>query len=306
MEAATLTKNIKTEKTREILKSIRKVEIKTKKLVEGLLSGSYKSVFKGRGIEFSEVREYVPGDDIRTIDWNVTAKMNHPYVKEFIEERDLTVYFLFDISASGEFGSKKEKKESAIEICASIMFSAINNNDRVGLLMFSDKVERYVPPRKGKRHVLSLIREMLYYESKNKTTNIYEALRFATRIIKRKSVIFLVSDFFDDSKDYKKYLSILKRRHDVIAINLRDEREFDIPNVGYIELEDEETGEQILVNTNDPMFLKNFKELSNKENKHLENTFKRQGIDMLMVKSGERFDAPLKRLFMLREKRMSR
>lgn len=306
MEKTIQRKKENQKKTMEILKNIKKIEIRTKRLVEGLLSGAYKSVFKGRGIEFSEVREYVPGDDVRTIDWNVTAKMNHPYVKEFIEERDLTVYFLFDVSASGEFGSKKEKKESAIEICASIMFSAINNNDRVGLIMFSDKVERYIPPRKGKRHIFTLIREMLYFTPKNKTTNVQNALRFATRIIKKKSVIFVVSDFFDDNLNYRKYLSILKQRHDVIAINMRDEREFDIPDIGYVELEDEETGEQILVNTNDSDFLKNFKYLSNKENENLAASFRKLGIDTLFVRSGEHFEVPLRRLFLLREKRLAR
>jgi len=294
------------DKTKDILKNIKKIEIRTKKLVEGLLSGAYKSVFKGRGIEFSEVREYVPGDDIRTIDWNVTAKMNAPYVKEFIEERDLTVFFLFDISASGEFGSKKEKKESAIEICASIMFSAINNNDRVGLIMFSDKVERYVPPRKGKRHIFTLVRELLYFTPKNKRTNIESALKFATNIIKKKSIIFVVSDFLDEKSNYRKYLSILKRRHDVIAVNMRDEREFDIPNIGYVELEDEETGEQILINTNDVDFMKNFKYLANKENESLAALFRKLGIDTLFVRSGEHFEVPLRKLFMLREKRLSR
>jgi uncharacterized protein (DUF58 family) len=296
---------MKTEKTKEIIKRIKKIEIRTKKLVEGLLSGSYKSVFKGRGIEFSEVREYVPGDDIRTIDWNVTAKMNHPYVKEFIEERDLTVYFIFDISGSGLFGSDKEKKEAAIELLASIMFSAVNNNDRVGMIMFTDKVERFIPARKGKRHVFNLIREMLFYNPKNKKTNILEGLKFATKIIKKKSIIFLVSDFLEEKKDYIKYLSILKQRHDVIAINMRDEREYDIPNIGYIELEDEETGEQILVNTSDPIFQKNFKKLVYENVYGIDLTFKRQGIDMLTLKSQEHFEIPLKKLFTIRERRLS-
>ncbi|MFH2028634.1 MAG: DUF58 domain-containing protein [Nanoarchaeota archaeon] len=288
--------------TQQVLKQVRKIELKTKNLVDGLLQGAYHSVFKGRGIEFSEVREYMPGDDIRTIDWNVTARMNHPFVKEFIEERDLTVYLLMDVSASNEFGSSKSKKEASIELAASLMFAALRNNDKTGLCMFTDGVEKFIPARKGKRHTLRLIGEMINFNPKNKTTDIKSALEFLSKIIKKRSIIFLITDFFADTGFYKP-LKILKKKHDVIAINLNDVREAAIPDVGLIELEDEETGEQVLVDTSDPEFRDNYVKLVDERNTLLNHMLRRLKMDIIQLKSDEPYEIPLRRFFKLRQRR---
>lgn len=291
-------------RTKEILKQVKKVEIKTKHLVDGLLSGAYHSVFRGRGIEFSEVREYVAGDDVRSIDWNVTARMNHPYIKEFIEERDLTIYIVLDASASNEFGYEKSKKDSAIELAASLMFAALRNNDRVGLCLFTDKVERYLPPRKGRQNTLRLIREMIEYSPKSKTTDLASTLQFLSRVIKKRSVIFIISDFF--TGPFEKELRLMKKRHDVIAINLSDIRESEMPDVGCIELEDEETGEQVLVDTSDAKFRQQYSELVKQRNNELINKLKMLKVDNIQLKSAEPFEIPLKKFFRLRKRRMSR
>lgn len=293
------------QRTKEIIKNVKKIEIKTKQLVESLLQGAYHSVFKGHGIEFSEVREYAPGDDIRTIDWNVTARMNQPFVKEFIEERDLTVYILLDVSASNEFGSEKSKKEAAIELAASLMFAALRNSDRVGLCLFTKEVEMFIPPRKGKKHILKLIREIIEFEPLNKTTDMRSALVFLSRIIKKRSVLFIISDFFTE-ENFEKQLRILKKKHDVIAININDVRENLIPDVGHIELEDEETGEQILLNTSDNQFRDNYTRLIKEKSDKLNNKLKKLKIDLIQLKSDEPFEIPLRRFFRLREKRMVR
>jgi len=288
-------------KVKEILKRVKKIEIKTNKLVEGLVAGNYHSVFKGRGIEFSEVREYVPGDDIRTIDWKVTARFNSPFVKEFIEERDLDIYIVFDCSASNEFGFEKSKKEVGIEIAASIMFSAIKNNDNVGLCLFTDYVERFIRPRKGKKFVLRLLRELIYYQSKNKKTDLNNSLIYLSKILKKRSILFIISDFL--SANFEKPLKFLKNKHDVILIKLSDIREKEIPDVGYILLEDGESGEQILVNSSDV----NFREIYNKkveeENKKLFNKMKKLGIDVIQVDTIEPFYIPLMKFFNMRRRR---
>ncbi len=291
--------------TKDILKKIRKIELTTKKLVEGLLQGAYHSVFKGRGIEFSEVREYVPGDDIRTIDWNVTARMNSPFVKEFVEERDLTVYILFDVSASNEFGSKISKKDAATELAASIMFAALKNNDSIGLCLFTEKVEHFVRPRKGRKHVLKLIRDIIYFKPELKGTNIHETLRYISNIIKRRGIIFIISDFFSE-KNYLAQLRILKKRHDVIAININDIREKEIPDIGYIELEDEETGEQLLLDTSDPDFRENYLRIVKEENDSVNSMLKKLGVDIVELRSDEAYEVPLRRFFRLRQARMVR
>lgn len=288
--------------TKEILKTVKKVEIKTRTLVEGLLQGAYHSVFKGRGIEFSEVREYVPGDDIRTIDWNVTARMNTPYVKEFIEERDLTVYLVFDASASSNFGSAKEKRLQAIEIAATLGFAAMKNNDNIGLFLFTNGVEKFVPARKGKKHVLKLIREMIAYQPKEKATDITASLATVAKAVKKRSIIFILSDFLGRMTGTS--LKMLKNRHDVIAVDIFDERELDMPDIGYIELEDEETGEQILVNTSDKVFREKFTKLVKNRRKSLIRKLNSQGIDIVSVGSGEAFEVPLRRFFNMRERRM--
>lgn len=288
-------------KTKEVIRKVKKVEIKVKRLVDGLMQGGYHSIFKGKGIEFSEVREYVPGDDIRIIDWKVTSRMNHPYVKEFIEERDLTVYILFDMSGSNEFGKIKSKKDNSLELCASLMFSALKNNDKIGLCCFSEKVEKFIPAKKGRKHVLKMISELITFNPKFKTTNINESLKFISKVVKKRSIIFIVSDFYSD--DFKKSLSIIKHRHDVIGINMKDSTEDDIPDVGYINLEDGETGEQILVNTSDKNFRKNYVDIMKKRNNNLQKIFKKTKVDLVNIKSDEAFEMPLKKFFKQRIQR---
>jgi len=289
-------------KVKEILKRIKKIEIRTNMLVEGLIAGNYHSVFKGRGIEFSEVREYVPGDDIRTIDWNVTARFNSPFVKEFIEERDLNVYIVFDVSGSSEFGFEKSKKEVGFEIAASVMFAALKNNDNIGLCLFTDRVERFIKPRKGKKFVLRLLRELIYFEPSSKKTDIRESLMELGKILKRRSILFIISDFI--SENFEKPLRYLRKRHDVILINLSDTREEDMPDIGYVLLEDGETGEQVLVNTSDENFRRFYEESVKKRNKELEKRMKKLKIDMVHVRTDEPFYMPLVRFFNMRKRRI--
>ncbi|MCD6477669.1 MAG: DUF58 domain-containing protein [Candidatus Aenigmarchaeota archaeon] len=284
---------------KEILRRVRKLEINIRMPVEGLIAGNYHSVFKGRGIEFSEVREYVPGDDIRTIDWNVTARFNAPYVKEFVEERDLDVYIVFDVSGSNEFGTHKSKMETGFEIAASIMFAALRNNDNVGLCLFTDRIEKFIKPRKGKKFVLKLLRELIYHETKGKGTDINNSLIHLSKIIKKRSIIFVISDFL--SGDFKKPIKYLKNRNDVILVNLFDPHEEEIPDVGYIYLEDEETGEQILVNTSDKSFREVYlKEMKRKRNEMM-SEMKKLKIDVIEVSTSEPFYIPLKRFFEMRK-----
>ena len=289
-------------KVKEILKRIKKIEIRTNMLVEGLIAGNYHSVFKGRGIEFSEVREYVPGDDIRTIDWNVTARFNSPFVKEFIEERDLNVYIVFDVSGSSEFGFEKSKKEVGFEIAASVMFAALKNNDNIGLCLFTDRVERFIKPRKGKKFVLRLLRELIYFEPSSKKTDIRESLMELGKILKRRSILFIISDFI--SENFEKPLRYLRKRHDVILINLSDTREEGMPDIGYVLLEDGETGEQVLVNTSDENFRRFYEESVKKRNKELEKRMKKLKIDMVHVRTDEPFYMPLVRFFNMRKRRI--
>lgn len=291
-------------RVKEILKKVKKLDIKTNKLVEGLIAGNYHSVFKGRGIEFSEVREYVPGDDIRSIDWNVTARFNSPFIKEFIEERDLNVYIVFDISGSSRFGSKKSKKEVGFEIAASIMFAALKNNDNVGLCLFTDHVEKFIKPKKSKKFILKILRELIYYEPKNEKTDINKSLTYLSRIIKKKSILFVLSDFI--SADFESSIKILKNKHDIILINLSDIHEKDLPNLGYIFLEDEESGEQIIVNTGDEKFRKIYSQKIREKNNKMLTTIKRLGIDMIQINTNEPFYIPLRKFFRLRKRRMVR
>ena len=234
----------------ELLRRIRRIEIRSRRLVNNLFLGEYHAVFRGRGIEFSEVRQYQPGDDVRSIDWNVTARMGEPYVKKYVEERELIVMLAVDVSASDTFGSgATTKREIAAEVGALLAFSAIRNNDKVGLVAFSDRVERYVPPKKGPRHVLRVVRELLYLQPRGRRTNISAAVEFLRRVLRRRSVVFLFSDFQD--RGYEAGLRVLARRHDVTAIALSDPRELELPAVGLIELEDAETGAHLLVDTSD-------------------------------------------------------
>lgn len=287
--------------TKEVIKQVRKIEISTKNLVDTLIAGNYHSIFKGQGIEFAEIREYIEGDDIRNIDWNVTARFNKPHVKEFIEERDLRIYIMFDISGSGNFGNNTSKKHKGIELAATLMFSALRNNDNVSLLLFSDKIEKYIPPRKGKKHILQLLSNLINHQTKSNKTNIAKSIKEATQLIKKRSVIFIVSDFL--SEDFSKELKILKSRHDVIVVDILDIRELEIPDVGLIELEDEETGEQLLVDTSDEEFRINYiKEVEKSRNK-LKNIFKKLKIDTIHLNTDDNYEIPLKRFFMMRKRR---
>jgi len=233
---------------KELLKKIRRIEITTSRLVTDLLSGQYESVFKGRGIEFDEVREYQPGDEIRSIDWNVTARMGHPYIKKYVEERQLTVMLLLDASGSSNFGTTKRlKKELAAEICSVLAFAAIQNNDRVGLIIFTDRVEKFIPPRKGLKHVLRVVREALYFKPKGKGTDIESALKFLNNVTTHRAVTFVISDFL--AEGFKKSLTIANKKHDVIAVTITDPRETTLPNAGLLELLDAETGAAMTIDT---------------------------------------------------------
>lgn len=286
---------------KEVLKEVEKLDIKTRELVNGIISGNYHSVFKGQGIEFSEIREYMTGDDVRNIDWNVTARMNKPYVKEFIEERDLRVYFFMDFSGSFNFGNMISKNHKAALIVASLIFSAIKNNDSIGVFFVSDKVEKYVSARKGKKHAMSVLKEMLEFKVESKRTDLNEAINNVAGFLKRKSLVFLLSDFV--SEDFGKALRILRGRHDVVAIKISDEREKEIVDVGLIELEDEETGEQILVDTSDAEFRENYQKIVREHDEKLKKIFRKGRIDMIEVSTKGDFSKGLNAFFVRRMRR---
>jgi uncharacterized protein (DUF58 family) len=287
---------------REILRKTRRIEIATRGLVNDVFSGEYHSVFKGRGMSFAEVREYQYGDDIRAIDWNVTARTGAPFVKVFDEERELTVMLVVDVSASGDFGSvERLKSEIAVEICAVLAFSAIKNNDKVGLIIFTDRVEKFVPPRKGRRHVLRVLRELLYFRPEGRGTDIAEALEYLTRVVPRRSVVFLVSDFMGTG--YRKALSVAGRRHDVIAIRMRDRREEELPPIGFVELEDPETGEQVVVNTSDRAFRDGFVRRAQEVRTDVERTFRKTKVDVIDVRTGQPYVEALMQFFQKRARR---
>ena len=287
---------------REILKQVRRIEISTRGLVNEVFSGEYHSVFKGRGMNFAEVREYQYGDDIRSIDWNVTARNNAPFVKVFEEERELTVMLVVDVSASGDFGTKERMKgEVAVEICALLAFSAIKNNDKVGLIIFSDRIEKFVPPRKGRRHVLRVLRELLFHEPEGRGTDITAALEYLTHVQRKKAVTFLVSDFQDDG--FERALAIAGRRHDLIAIRLGDERERVLPALGYLELEDPETGERVLVNTSDADFRGAFSKGVVRRREALDTALRKGKVDVIDIQTGQPYVKPLMRFFKERARR---
>ena len=292
------------QQTIQVIKQVKKIEITTKHLVDGLIAGNYHSVFKGSGIEFSQIREYQPGDDIRSIDWNVTARFNHPYVKEFIEERDLRVYFAFDMSGSGNFGNKIVKRTKAIELTASLMFSALRNNDNVGLFLFTDHIETFIPARKGRKHVLKLISSLVSHEPASKQTDLKKALIFISNVMKKRSLLFIISDFYSD--DFLEPLKILKNRHDIVAVKITDTREKILPDVGLIELEDEETQEQILIDTSDKEFRDNFAKIMQKEEERLKNLFRKYHIDIIEIDTDELYEQPLKKFFYARKRQVIR
>ncbi|KPJ83027.1 MAG: hypothetical protein AMS19_05865 [Gemmatimonas sp. SG8_23] len=287
---------------REILKQVRRIEISTRGLVNEVFSGEYHSVFKGRGMNFAEVRAYQYGDDIRSIDWNVTARNGAPFVKVFEEERELTVMLLVDVSASGEFGSRDRMKgEVAVEICALLAFSAIKNNDKVGLVIFSDRIEKFVPPRKGRRHVLRVLRELLYHEPEGRGTDITAALEYLSHVQRKKAVAFVVSDFQDEG--FEKALAVAGRRHDVIAVRMGDRRERELPELGYLELEDPETGQRVVVNTSDPDFRERFRRRVTARREQLDRALRRSKVDVIDIESGEPYVRPLMRFFQERARR---
>jgi len=286
--------------TKELLKKVRKIEIKTRGLSNHLFSGEYHSAFKGRGMAFSEVREYQLGDEIRTIDWNVTARFNHPYVKVFDEERELTFMLLIDVSGSENFGTQNQQKQDiATELCAVLAFSAIQNNDKVGVLFFSDKIEKFIPPKKGRSHILMIIRELIAFKPENKGTNVGEALKFFTRAIKKKCTAFIISDFI--SPGFEDELKIANKKHDIIALRLYDKHEEEFPNLGLIPVKDEETDELIWINTADEAVRKAFKAEALKRNGQLKDTFSRSGVDFTSIGTHESYVKPLMTLFKKRE-----
>lgn len=290
---------------KEVLQKVRHIEIKTKRIVDSIISGGYHSAFKGKGMEFSEVRGYIEGDDVRTIDWNVTARMGDPYVKKHIEERELTVILMVDASASGNFGSvNKFKGEIAVELCALLAFSAIKNNDRVGLIIFTSEVELYIPPKKGKNHVLHVIRELLFFKPARTGTNITEALKFLNRVQTKKAVTFLVSDFF--ASPFDAALRIAAKRHDLITITINDPREMTFPDSGLIELEDAETGTTILVDSGSKQFRMFYEQEMQKRHTSISNLFKTSGIDEIRISTETGYVDPLVHFFKKRESMLRR
>ncbi len=283
--------------TSELLKKVRKIEIKTRGLSTQIFSGEYHSAFKGKGMSFSEVREYTPGDDIRTIDWNVTARFNTPFVKIFEEERELTVVLVVDVSASGAFGTNKQFKQDLItELCAVVAFSASQNNDKIGIIFFSDKIEKYIPPKKGKSHVLRIIRELIEFKPQNTKTNLELALKYLTNVIKKRSVVFFISDFYADN-NYKDALKIANKKHDLVALRIVDKTETELPKVGLIKLRDNETGKLMWIDTNDKQFRHKFKTNSLKFENDLKDSFNRSGIDATSIYTHESYIKPLMNLF---------
>jgi uncharacterized protein (DUF58 family) len=288
----------------DVLKKIRALEIKTKGLVQTMFAGDYHSVFKGRGMNFEDVREYQPGDEIRAIDWNVTARLGTAFVKKFTEERELTVVLVVDVSASGNFGSvSQSKRELAAEIACVLAFSAIRNNDKVGLLLFSDRVELFIPPKKGRSHTLRIIREILFFEPAGRGTAPALALDYLNNVVTRRAVVFFISDF--QTSDFSRELSVSGRRHDFIALHIQDQREEALPNVGIITLEDAETGEQIEINTGDRSTRARFSAQAETRRVELNRTLRRSNIDAISLRTGENYLPALRSFFKQRERRLS-
>jgi uncharacterized protein (DUF58 family) len=286
----------------ELIARIRQIQIYTSRMVNASFAGEYESVFKGRGMQFDEVREYVPGDDIRTIDWNVTARTGRPYIKRFVEERELTVIFAVDLSASGLFGTvNKFKNELAAEFCAVMAFAACKNNDKVGLLVFTDRIELYIPPKKGTRHALRLIRELLYFKMPKRKTDIPGAMDYLGRVLKKRATVFLVSDFIE--RDFKRSLALVNKRHDLVAVSVRDKAEKRLPNVGMIELEDAETGEIILVDTGRKLFRSGYESASSKRFSELKGMLRSINVDCIDVTTDKAYINDLIQFFHSRHRR---
>lgn len=285
--------------TSELLKKVRRIEIKTKGLSNHIFSGEYHTAFKGRGMNFSEVREYQYGDDVRSIDWNVTARFSHPYIKVFEEERELTVMLLVDVSRSSLFGTTKmRKKELITELCAVLAFSAINNNDKVGVIFFSDGVEKYIPPKKGKSHILRIIRELLTLEPKKGGTNIRETLRFFNNATKKRSIVFLVSDFF--SSGYEEALTIASKRHDLIGIQVYDPRDRELPAAGMIKMKDAETDKEQWVDTSDKQVRKYYNNKFLEHRQYCKNAFMKSGAELIGISTEDDYVRTLQGFFQKR------
>jgi len=286
----------------ELISKIRQIQIYTSRAVDASFAGQYESVFKGRGMQFDEVREYTPGDDIRTIDWNVTARTGKPYIKRFVEEREMTVIFAVDLSASGDFGTvNKAKNELAAEFCAVLAFAAAKNNDKVGLLIFTDQIELYIPPKKGTRHVLRVIRELLYFKMPQRKTNIPHALDYVAKVLHKKATIFLVSDFIET--DFKKPISLLNKRHDVVAVSVRDKAERALPGVGLIEFTDAESGEIILVDTSSKKFRRQYEDRSSSRFNELKDMLRSVNVDCISVNTDKPYIQDLISFFRIRHRR---
>ncbi|MBK7130517.1 MAG: DUF58 domain-containing protein [Crocinitomicaceae bacterium] len=289
--------------TKELIKKVRKIEIKTKGLSNQIFSGEYHSAFKGRGMAFSEVRDYALGDEIRTIDWNVTARFNEPFVKVFEEERELTVMLLVDVSASGMFGTRNQlKRETITELCAVLAFSAVSNNDRIGLVLFSDRVEKFISPKKGKSHILRIIRELINFEPEGRSTNIPEGLKYFSKMVKKKSIAFILSDFLVPLADEKKSelsdaLKIASRRHDVVALKVLDKADQTLPDIGIANLYDLETGKTRWINTSSKKVREKFKQQSISRDEKLRITFRRSKVDFAEIFTNEGYIKPLMNLF---------
>jgi uncharacterized protein (DUF58 family) len=288
--------------TSALLKKVRKIEIKTKGLSNHIFAGEYHTAFKGKGMAFSEVREYQLGDDIRSIDWNVTARYNAPFVKVFEEEREMTVMLLIDVSASGNFGTQKQfKRELATELAAILAFSAIKNNDKVGVIFFTDKVEKFIPPKKGKSHILRIIREVLAFEATGKGTDIAGALEYFSAVIKKRSICFILSDFM--SKEFDKPLKIASKKHDLVALRIHDTREDTLPNVGLVPMQDAETEQMIFVDTSSKKVRDNFAKNKTQATEKLRKLFPASGVDLIDITTGTDYVKPLINFFKTRRKR---
>ncbi len=287
---------------KEVLRQIRRIQITTSRMVTDVFCGQYQSVFKGRGMEFDEVREYQPGDEIRSIDWNVTARMGHPYIKKFMEERELTVMLLLDLSGSSYFGTvDKLKRQIAAEICSVLAFSAIRNNDKVGLIIFTDRIEKFVPPKKGLSHVLRIIREALYFTPEGKKTNIPAALEYLNKVCKRSTVTFIVSDFYD--ADFEKPLSIANKRHDLVSVTITDPKEMELPNIGIAHFDDPETQVEFSLDTSSEAVRREFRENALRIVRERKKTFDRLGVDSVDIRCDIPYNRTLFKFFRMRERR---
>ena len=288
--------------TSELLKKVRKIEIKTRGLSSQVFSGEYHSAYKGRGMAFSEVREYIPGDDIRSIDWNVTARFNHPYIKVFEEERELTVMLLVDVSASGKFGTKLQSKHELItELCAVLSFSAIANNDKTGVIFFSDKIEKFIPPKKGRSHILRIIRELINIEPSGNGTDLAGALRYFTNVIKKRSIAFLISDFI--TTGYDDALKIASKKHDLAAIRIYDQREMEMPNMGLVRFMDAETGKIVMMDSANISLRRDYNIWWKQNERMTTDRLNRSGVDFTTLRTDQPYVQPLLSLFKKREKR---